>query len=109
MTTVVHVKTVLDRLKAGDPDIVYIGRENKRYGLGMNVFQNPYPIKPPSATHPLTREESIDLYRDHVLRTITRSPYFQKKVAGLKGKTLACWCAPLACHGDILAELADAL
>ena len=26
----------------------------------------------------------------------------------LKGKRLGCWCKPLPCHGDVLAELADA-
>jgi hypothetical protein len=26
----------------------------------------------------------------------------------LKGKTVASWCAPLACHTNVLAELADA-
>ena len=26
----------------------------------------------------------------------------------LKGKRLACWCKPKACHGDVLAKLADA-
>ncbi|MCE5309666.1 MAG: DUF4326 domain-containing protein [Acidobacteriales bacterium] len=25
----------------------------------------------------------------------------------LKGKTLGCFCKPLACHGDVLAELID--
>lgn len=25
----------------------------------------------------------------------------------LKGKILGCWCAPLPCHGDTLAELAN--
>ena len=25
----------------------------------------------------------------------------------LKGKVLGCWCAPQACHGDTLAELAN--
>jgi hypothetical protein len=25
----------------------------------------------------------------------------------LKGKSLGCWCKPLPCHGDVLAELAD--
>jgi hypothetical protein len=25
----------------------------------------------------------------------------------LKGKVLGCWCKPDACHGDVLAELAD--
>lgn len=27
----------------------------------------------------------------------------------LRGKTLACWCKPAACHGDALARLADSL
>jgi hypothetical protein len=26
----------------------------------------------------------------------------------LKGKTVVCWCAPLACHANVLAELANA-
>lgn len=26
----------------------------------------------------------------------------------LEGKVLGCWCAPKACHGDVLARLADA-
>jgi hypothetical protein len=25
----------------------------------------------------------------------------------LKGRVLGCWCAPLACHGDVLAQLAN--
>lgn len=25
----------------------------------------------------------------------------------LRGKMLGCWCAPLACHGDVLAEIAN--
>ncbi|MHA5052990.1 DUF4326 domain-containing protein [Streptomyces sp. SD15] len=29
------------------------------------------------------------------------------QVPALRGKTLACWCAPELCHGDILAEIAD--
>lgn len=25
----------------------------------------------------------------------------------LRGKTLGCWCAPLPCHGDVLAAVAE--
>ena len=28
-------------------------------------------------------------------------------LAELRGKNLVCWCAPLACHGDFLLELAN--
>ena len=27
--------------------------------------------------------------------------------AELRGKTLGCWCAPLPCHGDVLAAVAE--
>jgi hypothetical protein len=30
-------------------------------------------------------------------------------LAALKGKILVCFCKPLACHGDVLAEIADSL
>lgn len=26
----------------------------------------------------------------------------------LRGKVLGCWCAPSACHGDVLSEIANA-
>jgi Domain of unknown function (DUF4326) len=34
-------------------------------------------------------------------------PELLKQIHGLKDKTQGCWCKPLPCHGDILAELAD--
>lgn len=33
--------------------------------------------------------------------------WIREHVHELKGKTLACWCAPAACHGDVLAAMAD--
>ncbi len=30
-----------------------------------------------------------------------------KALPELKDKTIACWCHPKACHGDVLAALAD--
>ncbi len=35
------------------------------------------------------------------------NPALREKLPELKGKILGCWCAPEACHGDILAELAN--
>jgi hypothetical protein len=28
-------------------------------------------------------------------------------VPALRGRVLACWCAPLLCHAEVLADLAD--
>jgi hypothetical protein len=50
-----------------------------------------------------TREEVIKKYRDYVLN----SPELMAKLPELEGKILACWCAPLACHADILVDLAN--
>lgn len=34
-------------------------------------------------------------------------PALMAALPELRGKTLGCWCAPLLCHGDVLARLAD--
>lgn len=50
-----------------------------------------------------TRERVIERYRAHLLD----SPHLMAALHELKGKTLGCWCKPQACHGDVLAELAE--
>jgi hypothetical protein len=83
-TRVVHCKR--------EPYDVYIGRPS--------VWGNPFPIGAVGDT----REDVIRKYRDHVLAR----PDLLARLGELKGKTLACWCKPSDCHGDVLAELADA-
>jgi hypothetical protein len=34
--------------------------------------------------------------------------WIREHVHELRGKTLACWCKPADCHGDVLAAMADA-
>ena len=36
-------------------------------------------------------------------------PDLLARLGELRGKRLACWCAPKSCHGDVLAELAERL
>lgn len=38
---------------------------------------------------------------------IMHQPKMLARVKELKDKTLGCWCHPKACHGDVLAKLAD--
>jgi hypothetical protein len=70
---------------------VYIGRPSK--------WGNPYRIKKGEP-----RKVCIARYREWIMQ----QPELLAAVGELKGKVLGCWCKPLACHGDILAELADA-
>ena len=48
-----------------------------------------------------TREESLVKYREYILSR----PDLLARLGELKGRTLGCWCKPLACHGDVLVEL----
>lgn len=50
-----------------------------------------------------TRTEVIAKYQVW----IQTQPQLLASLSELKGKRLGCWCAPLPCHGDILAELTD--
>ena len=50
-----------------------------------------------------TREEVIEKYRVWLLTNAD----LMGRIPELKGKVLGCWCAPLPCHCDILAGLAN--
>lgn len=81
MSQVVHCKRT--------PHDVYIGRPSK--------WGNPFEIGRDG-----TREDVIDKYK----AWIAEQPDLLLQLHELKGKTLGCWCAPKACHGDVLAALA---
>jgi hypothetical protein len=70
---------------------VYIGRPSP--------FGNPFVIGKDGS-----REEVIRKYEAWLLS----QPDLIKKIKSkLKSKVLGCWCAPLACHGDIIARIAN--
>ncbi len=80
-----------------DPDAVKNGavRIDRRTPWG-----NPFRIGP------ATREQVIAQYRVDLWRRIRAGEIKIEELASLHGKTLACWCAPLPCHGDVLARAA---
>ncbi len=89
MTRVVHCKR--------EPYDVYIGRPS--------VFGNPFPL-----IRSTTRQRVINQYAQWVEGKIVvegRTPPTFQQIKDLKGKTLGCWCAPLACHGDILVKICE--
>lgn len=79
---------------------IYIGRRcfNGGWQLPTSKWHNPFP------TSKYTREESIRLYREYIVDR----PDLLRSLPLLRGKTLGCWCKPLACHGDVLKELCAA-
>ena len=72
-------------------DAVYVGRPSK--------WGNPWNICP---AYP--RGEVIVLFRIYATVRLSEDPHWLDE---LKGRDLVCWCAPLACHGDVLLELAN--
>lgn len=71
-------------------EYTYIGRGSE--------FGNPFVI----GVHG-SRGEVIEQYRQWLLK----QPDLLKRVKSLKGKTLGCFCKPRACHGDVLAAIAE--
>jgi len=69
---------------------VYIGRPSK--------WGNPFEIGKDG-----DRAEVIQKYREWV----ATQPNLMAALPELRGKVLGCWCAPKACHGDVLVSLAN--
>jgi hypothetical protein len=90
-TTVVHFKK--------KPYDVYIGRPS--------IWGNPFSHKEGTLARfkVNTREDAVATYAEWILT----QPELMSKISLLKGKILGCWCKPLACHGDILAKMANEL
>jgi len=91
---------------------VYIGRPGKGEA---GYFGNPHTSHGPCrACHERTgklalhgREQSIELYRQDFTTRIESDLTFRASILMLRGLRLGCFCAPLACHGDIIAAWID--
>ena len=63
---------------------------------------NPYPKGPRYGS----RAEVIERYRRHLWDRVRSGDLDLEKLAALDGRDLACWCAPLPCHAEVLARAA---
>jgi hypothetical protein len=80
-------------------DAVYVGPSYKARGLTGSPFANPFAIG-----RDTTRAEAVENYRQWLLE----QPALLDRLHELRGRRLACWCSPAACHADVLIELVDA-
>jgi hypothetical protein len=100
LTTVVNLKGHRD-----DPeyaDVVYVGRPMHRGGwrLGGSPLASPFRPGPDG-----TRDEVVEKYRAY----LSTRPDLLALIPGLRGRRLGCWCVPLPCHAEVIAELVDSL
>lgn len=85
-------RPIVVNLLSGDSFDISIGRPS-RWG-------NPFVIGKDG-----TREQVIAKYREWVVQ----QPTLMRDLHTLAGERLACFCAPKPCHGDVLADLVEAL
>jgi hypothetical protein len=102
MTTVVCLKGRARENGGLVPEgVVYIGGRLTMGGWRLPASKWANPWRPGKDG---TRAEVIARYRVHV----RSRPDLLAALPELRGRVLGCWCKPAACHGDVLAELADA-
>lgn len=81
-------------------DAVYVGRPT--------VWGNPYTHIRSATTEAKyfvqSREEAVEAFREYLLADAELTGLVKLH---LKGKDLICWCAPAACHADVLLEIAN--
>lgn len=54
-----------------------------------------------------TREDAIARYREYAIKRMETDPEFAAAIRACREKVLGCWCAPKACHGNVILELAE--
>ena len=95
MCKVVHCKK--------EPYDIYIGRPSK-WG---NPFSHIKDGKTLANYIVKDRNEAIESYRKWIIEGDGK--HLLNDLHELRGKTIACWCKPLSCHGDVLSELVSKL
>lgn len=84
----------------GRPRAVHCKRERHQLYIGRpSKWGNPFVVGKHGA-----RGECIALYENW----LRRNSQLVASLDELQGLVLGCWCAPQACHGDLLVRLANA-
>lgn len=92
-------KTTVINIKSGAPYDLYIGRANATYNLPCSKWYNPFRLE---------REQDRPVVLARYRMWLLSQPRLLADIHELRGLVLACWCKDKACHGDVLAELANA-
>lgn len=113
-TTVINLKGRIreygPRLEHAPSGLVYVGRRMAGVRAGgwdiqVSPFANPHNTGRRCRTcggqH--DNRQAAGLYREYLLGR----PELLALIPELRGRILACWCAPEPCHAHVLAALAD--
>jgi len=97
------------------PDAIYIGREHAGRGRGPSFKRSRWAN--PFTWHEHGRDAAVALYAQWITGDPKAAamlppgnwhrPTIDEIRRELGGQVLACWCHPDACHGHVLAAIAD--
>lgn len=97
-----------------DCDNVYIGRKGivfidqgagkQRFPKADSIWANPFKIGRDGSA-----EQVVAKYREYITERLAEEEDLRRELELLRGKVLGCWCKPEPCHGDVLADLLQAL
>jgi len=88
-----------------DPNNIYIGRkgivilDKQRFPPQASIWANPFKVSTNKS-----RQKIIEEYEEYIRKKIKDDPE-KYNIENLRGKKLGCWCAPDACHGDVLIKI----
>lgn len=94
-TTLVNLTDVPD-----DEWDVYIGRRAPSRDLPHSPHHNPFELEAD-----LDEMEAYTTYKVYFFHRYLTDPEYRVRVQALAGQTLACWCLPDPCHGEIILDL----
>lgn len=83
-------------------EYVYIGRANAKHHQAKSFFANPFVMKDQSDKE---RTRVVAEYKTWILDQLAKNIISIADLLALEGKKLVCYCAPKACHGDVIKEL----
>jgi len=86
---------------------VYIGRPGQGHS---GPFGNPIRAGEPCAECRITHDharETIPCFAQYFARRVVNDRAFREAVLALRDQRLGCFCAPAACHGDVIAAWLD--
>ncbi|HTZ62688.1 MAG TPA: DUF4326 domain-containing protein [Solirubrobacteraceae bacterium] len=87
-------------VRLGEPRAVHCRRERHHVYIGRpSKWGNPFVVGRDGA-----RGECVELYE----QWLRENAELMAALPELRGLVLGCWCAPRACHGDVLVRLANA-
>lgn len=80
---------------------VYIGRQQSQGGwrLKKSEWCNRFTLK-------VHGDKCIELFKEELYEKVRNDPdTWIPKLVALEGLTIGCWCHPLPCHGNVIADL----